>query len=54
VADAKICGLSTYMGFCCKELIAESQFTFIADNFTAFSDGNRFFDCSGNRLPVIG
>jgi hypothetical protein len=28
----------------CKELIAESPFRFIADNFPAFPAGNRFYD----------
>jgi hypothetical protein len=28
--------------FCCKELIEESPFTFIADIFPAFSAGYRF------------
>ncbi len=37
-------------GFCCKELIAESPVTFIADNFSTFSVGNQFWDL----LPAIG
>jgi hypothetical protein len=30
-------------GFRCKELMAENPFTFIADNFSTFTAGNRFF-----------
>jgi hypothetical protein len=32
------------MGLRCKELIVESPFTFIADNFSTFSAVNRFWD----------
>ncbi len=41
------------MGACCKELIAESPFKSISDNFLAFPAGNRFCICSGNRLPLL-
>jgi hypothetical protein len=40
-------------GFCYKELMVESSFTFVADNFLTFSAGNGFWDLWRHRSRCL-
>jgi hypothetical protein len=44
-----------YMGLLLQRTgSGESPFVFMADKFPTFTAENRFYNCSGNRLPAIG